>query len=251
MVKDHDNQRKKTIRQTDVPSCSLAEAIKLPKVLADEYAFKPATPLEVAAGLGVQPTTSGFRMLCGASAAYGLTIGGYNTATIELTDIGLKIVRPLKEGEDAIAKKEAILKPRVINEFLTKYSGAALPRKDIAINVLVTMGVPRDKTEEVFNLILESAELVGIIREIKNKKYIDLKNINIPKIAEANDAIEEEEGKPIPELVIDKDDAKATSSLISPEVKKTSIYFTREESRVFRANQKTSKVRRIRFCRFN
>lgn len=168
MAKEQDNQRKKTIRQTDVPSCSLAEAIKLPKVIAEQYAFKPATPLEVAAGLGVQPTTSGFRMLCGASSAYGLTTGGYNSANIELTELGLKIVRPLKEGEDASAKKEAILKPRVLNEFLTKYSGAALPRQDIAINVLITMGVPKERAIEVYELIIESADLVGIIRDIKD-----------------------------------------------------------------------------------
>ncbi len=188
MIKQKESTRKKTIRQTDVPSCSLEEAIKFPKVIAEQYAFKPSSPLEIAAGLGVQPTTSGFRMLCGASSAYGLTTGSYNSASIELTELGLKIVRPLTEGEDAIAKKEAILKPRIFNEFLTKYSGAALPRNDIAVNVLVTLGVPKDRAKEVFELIIENADVVGITREIKEKKYIDLKNINIPKVVDANES---------------------------------------------------------------
>jgi predicted nucleotide-binding protein len=232
MAKVQENQRKKTIRQTDVPSCSLAETIKLPQVIGEQYAFKPSTPLEVAAGLGMQPTTSGFRMLCGASAAYGLTIGGYNTATIELTDLGLKIVRPLKEGDDAIAKKEAILKPRVLNEFLTKYSGAALPRKDIAINVLVTMGVPKDRTEEVYNLIIESADLVGITREIKDKKYIDLKNINIPKVVEANELNEEEEEGNVQTTVDDKNTDFQNLGTISPELKKR-VYISHGKNQEF------------------
>jgi predicted nucleotide-binding protein len=231
MANEQDNGRKQTIRQTDVPSCSLSDAIKLPKVIAEEYAFKPSTPLEVAAGLGVQPTTSGFKMLCGASAAYGLTTGGYNTATIELTELGLKIVRPLTEGEDTVAKREAILKPRVFNEFLLKYSGAALPRKDIAINVLVTMGVPKERTENVYKLIIDNAELVGITREIKDKKYIDLKNISNSKIIEDTEPNGADEGKASQLGITGVADTSAKAG-ISPEIKKR-VYISHGKNQEF------------------
>lgn len=59
--------------QADVPSMTLDKAIKLAKAIVDNYASKPATPLQVAKALDVLPSSSGFRMLCGASIAYGLT----------------------------------------------------------------------------------------------------------------------------------------------------------------------------------
>ncbi len=228
-----ESPRKKIIRQTDVPSCSLDEAIKLPKVIAEQYAYKPATPLEVAAGLGMQPTSGGFRMLCGASSAYGLTKGGYNTESIELTDLGMKIVRPLQEGEDIIAKKEALLKPRVINEYLSKYSGAALPRKDIAFNVLVNFGVPNERAEEVYNLILESAENVGVTREIKGKKYIDLRNVIIPELSEKEDDEETFEEDIIPTNIIDsKGNNEKSVSNISPELIKR-VFISHGKNQIF------------------
>lgn len=174
------------VSQADVPSCSLERALKIPAGIGDNYGYKPATPLQVAKALDIAPTSSGFKMLAGAAIAYGLTIGGYNADTISITALGLRIVRPTAEGDDLAAKREALLKPRVIREFLQKYDGAPVPKDTIAQNVLLDMGVPQDRTDEVLKLILESSEAVGFLQTIKDRKYVELGNTRLPDTASPN-----------------------------------------------------------------
>ncbi len=167
--------QRKYISQEDVPSYSLDKALTIPKAIADNYGNSPSTPLEIASALNVSPSTGQFRMITGAAVAYGLTTAGYGSERIGITPLGQRIVSPTAEGDDLSAKREALLRPRVLKEFLTKYNNAPIPRDDIAENVLVTFGVPRDRVADVLKLILEGAESVGCIRTIKDKRYIDLK----------------------------------------------------------------------------
>lgn len=170
-------ERRKYLSQSDVPSYSLEDALRIPRAIAENYASNPTPPLHVASALNLAPKSSHFRMLCGAAIAYGLTNGGYNATEISLEDLGKRIVRPLREGDDLVSKRMAILNPRVLGEFIQKYAGSPLPRHDIAINVLVDMGVPRQKADSVYTLILDSARSVAFIREIKGKQYIDITGI--------------------------------------------------------------------------
>ena len=81
------------------------------------------------------------------------------------------------------------MRPRVIGEFLQKYNNAPLPRPDIAVNVLLETGVPKERAEEVLEFILQGASGVGLLREIKGKKYVDLAGVSAP------DKTEEEAGQ--------------------------------------------------------
>tara|TARA_R110002096_G_scaffold212352_9_gene399853 strand:- start:3454 stop:4581 length:1128 start_codon:yes stop_codon:yes gene_type:complete len=165
------------LSQSDVPGYSLEQALRIPKALSENYAAKPATPLKVASAMNVQPGSGPFRQLCGASIAYGLTDGGYNAEEISLTPLGKRIVRPTVEGDDLVAKREALLKPRVLKEFLTHYNGSPIPKDSIAQNVLNDMGVPEDRTSSVLALIIEGAEALGLITEIKGRQYVDLAGV--------------------------------------------------------------------------
>ena len=138
----------------------------------------------------IQPGSSSFKMLCGASIAYGLTKGGYNAPEIAIEPLGLRIVRPIEEGDDLNARRLALFKPRVIGEFLSKYKGGKIPREDIALNVLMDLGVPRDRAKSVFDLIMTGAEAVGFIKEIKGNKYVDLGDTPIPPRAAESDEAE-------------------------------------------------------------
>jgi len=171
------DKKRTYLSQGDVPSYSLTQAIRVPRALAEHYGFKPATPLNVAAALDMQPSSSTFRQLCGAAIAYGLTKGGYNAPEIALEPLGLRVVRPTKEGDELEAKRESLLMPRVVGEFLRKYDGAPLPREDIGRNVLIEMGVPQDRVADIQEMILEGAEGVGILRTIKDKRYVDLSSV--------------------------------------------------------------------------
>jgi hypothetical protein len=124
------------LKQSEVPSGSLDDALRIPQAILDHCAGKPTTPLHVAKALNVDPKGSQIRALSGAAIAFGLIEGGAQAASISVTDLARSILRPKEEGQDLAAKREAVLRPRVFGEFLRKYDGSPFPRNDIAQNVL-------------------------------------------------------------------------------------------------------------------
>jgi predicted nucleotide-binding protein len=166
-------KKRTKVSQADVPSYDLQKAIRVPKALADSYGSDPTKPLAVAAALEMSPTSGTFRGVCGASVGYGLTDGGPNATIITLTSLGKRIVSPLEEGDDLRALREAAMKPSVAQKFYKKYDGSALPPKAIAQNVLADLGVPGDRTDAVYELLMINARYVGFVKKIKDKEYLD------------------------------------------------------------------------------
>jgi predicted nucleotide-binding protein len=191
------------ISQADVPSNSLEKSLRIPKAIADNYGYKPTSALQLAVALDMQPSTGGFRMLTGSAVAYGLTTGGYNANEIAITPLGMRVIRPTVENDDLAAKREALLKPRVIREFLQKYDNAPIPRDDIARNVLADLGVPADRTSDVLKLIVESAGGVGFLRTIKDKTYVDLAGTNVPVESRSTSTESADEEEPEPNEVVE------------------------------------------------
>ncbi len=181
------------VKQTDVPSASLTDTLRLPQAIMDHYAGKATSPLHVAKALNIDPGGSQIRVLSGAAIAFGLIEGGAQAASIGVTDLARAILRPKKEGADMDARREAVLKPRVFGEFLRQYDTHAFPRTDIAQNVLEEMGVPREKTAEVLERIVESAEAVGFLEEIKGKRYVSLNGAHAVT-SETNDTASADNG---------------------------------------------------------
>jgi len=191
---------RKYLSQSDVPAYSLDQAIRVPMALSDNFGKNPTRPLRVAQAMNLSPTSSGFRMVCGAAIAYGLTEGGYNAELISLTPLGRRIVAPTREGDDTAARREAMLRPRVIRDFLTRYNGSKLPQDAIGRNVLEEIGVPSDRAQAVYALIIESARSVGFLREVKGQSYVDLDSAAEPTASEAVPDPTPDATLPAPEL---------------------------------------------------
>jgi predicted nucleotide-binding protein len=166
--------KKGYLKQEDIPSISIQTALRVPQALRDNFAKQPTKPLHVAKAMGVSAGSGPFRMICGASIAYGLTEGGAFADLISLTDLGRRVVAPLKEGDDSKAIKEAFLKPRVIREFLTKFNNNALPKDDIGKNILEELGVPRNVVDRAWTAIVEGSKSLGLLVENKGKWYVDI-----------------------------------------------------------------------------
>lgn len=162
------------ISQADIPGRSLADSISVAQALYDHFAGKSAAPHDVALALDISPTSSAWRTLTGAAIAYGLTIGGCYADAIELSDLGRRIVAPTEEGEDDRAKIEAMLRPRILKEFFQKYDRAKFPRPDIARNVLSSMGVPTNRVDTVFEIVVDNGNFVGAIRDTKTGPFVAL-----------------------------------------------------------------------------
>jgi len=187
-------KKQSRISQSDVPAYSIDDALRIPRAIHENYGGDPTKPLDVAAAMDVKPASSSFRVLTGSAIAYGLTIGGYNTKEILVSDLGTMIIRPLEDGADVAAKRQAFLKPKIIGEFLVKYDGSQLPKENIARNVLVNMGVPDERTEAVLSLIYDGAKSLGFLKEIKGTQYIDLAPA-VGFVLETNDEDSEQEEK--------------------------------------------------------
>src|SRR5689334_15723516 len=121
-VKTATKSKRSYLKQSDVPKLTLAEAVKLPQALYDDFAGKAAAPYQLAIALDTTPGSSNWEELTGASMAYGLTKGGSNASEISLTDLGKRIVAPTEEGQDVEARAEAAILPTMLNQFFTRYN---------------------------------------------------------------------------------------------------------------------------------
>ena len=242
-------KQKTRVSQTDVPAIPLDEALRIATALRDHYAFSGATPIDVAAALNMSPSSGHFRMICGSSIAYGLTEGGYNAQTIMPTELARQILEPMDEHQKAAGLYEATLKPRVLREFLTKYDTKKLPdRDDIAQNVLVQMGVPRGSTARTLKLILRSAEVIGVIRDLKGSRYVQLKSAaHLSSSADMKEATSEGSGLSDERQTVTDDNGKngsVSESSVHPQIAnqpKPEDGRLRESNRVFIAHGKNVK----------
>lgn len=171
------------LKQSDVPGASLADALRIPKAIDDNFGGKATPPLQVALALKVDPGGSQLKVLSGASIAFGLIEGGAQAQSISLTPLAKSILRPTTEEQDAASRREAVLRPRVFKEFLERYDNHAFPRQDIALNVLEELGVPREKSAEVLERLTESANAAGFLHTAKDKTWVYLGEINRPNLA--------------------------------------------------------------------
>jgi predicted nucleotide-binding protein len=183
-VQPSTTEKRNRLSQSDVPGENLSSALRVASAIADSYGKSPTKPLRVAEAMDISPQSSGFRRLCGASIAYGLTEGGYNSELIALTPLARRIVAPTRDGDDFAAKREALLRPRVIREFLTRYNDSRLPTEPIARNVLEEMGVPAPRTGEVYALIVEGARELGFLRDFKGSTHVDLDQVEAQRAVE-------------------------------------------------------------------
>jgi hypothetical protein len=204
-----ESSNRKRLSHGDVPGVSLQQALRIPQALA-ELGKVPSSPVQVAAAVGIKPSSGPFRTLTGAAIAYGLVTGGYNAARIELTELGRRIVSPTVDGDDAAAMREAVMKPRVVNEFLTRYKGSAWPRENIGRNVLEEMGVPANRTAYALEAIKEDAEAVGFLVPINGDHYVEL---DCPAAPASVPGEEERDGPAIP---LDEDEPDVSDATPVP-----------------------------------
>ncbi len=225
-------EKRSYISQGEIPSMSLDRALRVATAIGENYGYKSSSPLQVAKALDISPTTGNFKTLAGASIAYGLTKGGYNADTISITPLGMRIVRPTVDGDDLTAKREALLKPRVVREFLQKYDGAPVPKDTIAQNVLMDMGVPKERSADALKLIIEGANAVGFLQTIKDRKYVELAGTAVPVVDEKPEEVAEDgepassNGTPQPVLVSKSSAVMPTASTVITDARAKRVFIT-------------------------
>jgi predicted nucleotide-binding protein len=170
--------KRSRINPSEIPRHSLREALTIAQALSDNFGGQPASPLQVAMSLDKSPTSSTWRSLTGAAIGYGLTSGGYNAEKISLLDLGRRATQPREEGDDIKARAEAALKPKVLAEFFTKYNRSKFPPDKIAQNVLmIDLGVPPERVQEVLDIIKDNGAFVGFLHETKTGTFVSIDDL--------------------------------------------------------------------------
>ena len=227
-------------KQTDFPKYSLKDALQIPEAIFREYAGRPTAPLKVAQALGLKPASSHFRMLTGSAAAYGLTDGAAKSEAITPTDLSKRIIKPLHDGDDSVAMKEAFLRPNTISRFLTDYDQSSLPSPKVAANVMEEYGVPAASAADAFREMIEQASRLGLITEIKGSQYVDLSAVPSVEVsfADTDEEVVGDAGSP-PETAVAKTvAADSSSSEVAPHSGETS----RRLKRVFITHGKNKEL---------
>src|SRR6266568_3589037 len=236
-------QKRAYLKQSDVPGTSLDDALRVPQAILDHYAGKATSPLHVAKALNMDPKGSQIRVLSGAAIAFDLIDGGAQATAIGVTELARRVLRPKEEGAELLAKREAVLKPRVFGDFLRRYDGHPFPRADIAQNVLEELGVPRGKAAEVLERIDSSARSVGFIEEIKGKNYISLQGATSSSADQANEELEKGAGtqrdsSPTRASELPKITSAPSTAVLKRTELATAIIDDQRRGRVFIANGK-------------
>ena len=173
MARKRAKPKRPYVTQSNIPSRSLREALRVPQALADNYAGGATAPHDVAMALGLSPTSTGWRDLAAASLGYGLTKGSWNADRISLDSLGQRVTAPTAEGDDVKARAEAALRPKVLRDFFTKYNKAKFPPDNIAKNVLQQeMSVPADRVEPALRIVKDNGQFVGFIRDTKTGPFV-------------------------------------------------------------------------------
>ncbi len=183
-------------KQADFPQTDLQQAQKIASALVDNFAGKEGAPPDIALAIGISPTSSAWAPLTGSAIAYGLTDGGVNANSIKLTPLGRKLVAPEAEGDDLAARREAILKPRILKEFFERYRRAKFPSDTIAINVLKSLGIPPERVESALEVVKANGRYAGIIRETPTGPFVSLDAPGVPAPTATPALLEHDEEEP-------------------------------------------------------
>ena len=147
------------------PAYTLEDALGVAQAIQNANAGLPFARALLAGALGTTPKSSAFTQRLNASAAYGLTQGGYSDADISLTPLG----EALADGSHdrrAQSLVEAAMTPPIFGDFYEMLDGKRLPESAYAQSLLKReLGVNDGLTDECLSILIVNGEYAGIIIE--------------------------------------------------------------------------------------
>jgi hypothetical protein len=127
----------------------------------------------LAGALGTTPKSSAFTMRLNASAAYGLTEGGYNDPDIRLTELGETVVSSELDGagrSNAVAA--AATNPDTFGRFYRLLDGRRLPQSNYLHSILERdLGIRSDLTDECLGILWDNGKFSRLIVEGPDGEY--------------------------------------------------------------------------------
>ena len=176
------------------PSYTLEDSLNVARSIYDANAGLPFDRELLARELGTTPKSSAFTIRLNASAAYGLTEGGYNDPNIRLTGLGEEVIASTGYLEGRRAIIEAATYPETFGKFYEMLNGRRIPEDANLRSILQRdLAVPPNLTDECLSILLDNAEFAGIISVSDGHRFLRL---DAAIEAEIEDAERSEAGAP-------------------------------------------------------
>ncbi|MCP3721311.1 hypothetical protein [Paraburkholderia sp. CNPSo 3281] len=195
------------------PVYGLKDCCDLASVIREYNAGNPWSPKEVAAALKMGASTN-FYYLTAASRDYGITIGTRDTAKIELTDLGRKVVYPKSPAEFSEALTTAFRNVALFSKVYDYYQGKNLPDIQYLKNTLKTeFGVEERFQDDFYDLFQ------------KNIAYLKEKTGELPTTAQGSSKMSSPAGQSDSIILGESSDSGTLVAFVAmPFSEKTSNY---------------------------
>ena len=175
------------------PQHRLEDVLEIARSIQEKNAGLPFDRVRLAKSMGTTPSSSAFMMKLNSSAKYGLTEGGYSDARISLTELGSTAAEDERE-----ALVEAGMRPEKFKAFYELLDGKRIPGPEEASGIIVDgIGIPDQLASEFLGIVVGNGELVGIVTEVGNSRYVSLTDLSGPD-ARVSDALPIKEAKEAP-----------------------------------------------------
>lgn len=159
-----DKRTRAASQQRKHPAMPLEQALELVTAICAKNAGKPMELSLLAEAIGRSKGSSDFRFLLSSANQYGLTSGSANSASIALTELGLRICRPLSADDRRAAIAEAACNPQLIAKIYEHYRGSILPEEHFFRNALERQfGVDPRWSDELAKRVYDNGIYAGII----------------------------------------------------------------------------------------
>ena len=160
------------------PRNTLKDALRIPQMIWKENAGEPFDPILLAKSLETTHRSSPFITLLTSSERYGLSEGGVYAKSISMTGIAKEIVAPTDDSKVGSALREALLKPKLFQDFYTKYNRANIPREEnIKAFLERNLKVPRPDLDACFTILMQNVKDYNLTLQSGSSSLLWLDNL--------------------------------------------------------------------------
>lgn len=157
--------------QAKFPRHAVDKALRIPRAILDQNGGQDCTDRE-AAGFAKIGFGGPVRVELSSAIKYGF-LDRPAPGRVRLTDLGRKVLRPQKAGDDLAGLREAVLNAPDFSEVYNHYRGEHLPDRNFFENALVDkFSIPKEKVSEFIELFTASLVAAKLIEGTNGKSHV-------------------------------------------------------------------------------
>lgn len=171
-------KRRRPAVERPFPRVTLEDALRVPEAIKNKNNGKPFDTADVAKAVGLSARGNQFFYLTAGARDYGFTVGTRDTAKIELTELGRRVVYPSSAKERMAAIRDGLRNIDIFNRVLAHYGGTELPEPEYVSNTLSKeFGLDPDVHEDFVKLYVANcafAQITGDFAALRQAESVDI-----------------------------------------------------------------------------